>query len=236
MMNSIFWEIVNSYNKKEIAHAFSIILRAHYEKIKMNELGIDKKFELNQMNNFQIVYDDEKFFLTTNKKEIIINNSLFNNLVTKIYQYFKDEYPINYDYKLIDPIFFSLFFYDVLDKIEKVNYDVINISDIRLLRYKSKPVSMDESERYKALIDENYEMYSPFNSNLTIETPKQRLKRSLKSIKEKGYGYNDQYAIFYNDEPYIRDGQHRVAVIKYLYGDIDIKIIRVYLKDNYFYD
>ena len=155
---------------------------------------------------------------------------------SKIYQYFKDEYPINYDYKLIDPIFFSLFFYDVLDKIEKVNYDVINISDIRLLRYKSKPVSMDESERYKALIDENYEMYSPFNSNLTIETPKQRLKRSLKSIKEKGYGYNDQYAIFYNDEPYIRDGQHRVAVIKYLYGDIDIKIIRVYLKDNYFYD
>ncbi len=52
MMNSIFWEIVNSYNKKEVAHAFSIILRAHYEKIKMNELVIDKELNAKKVKGW----------------------------------------------------------------------------------------------------------------------------------------------------------------------------------------
>lgn len=148
---------------------------------------------------------------------------------------FKKKYPINFDYKLIDPIYFSIFFYDLLDKIVKVKYDNINISKIKLLRKNASAVSMNESERYKALLDKNYKMYSPFNSNLAIHSPRDRLDNALKSISNNGYGYNNQYAIFYNDEPYLRDGQHRVAALKYLYGDIDIKIIRFYLKENFFY-
>ena len=129
-----------------------------------------------------------------------------------------------------------MFFYDLLDKIIDVKYDKINIKDIKLLRKGLKPVSINESERYKALIDSSYEMYSPFKSNLFIDTPRDRLNNVLNIVKENGYGKNDQYAILYNDEPYLRDGQHRVSALKYIYGDIDIYVIRFYLKDNYFYE
>ena len=220
-----------NYSKKDIAHIYSIILRANFELIKQHDNN--RLFELKQMDNFIIKYD-RNFNLIFDNKTFIINN--LNDLIKYIYKYFEREYPINYDYKLIDPIYFSLFFYDLLDKIIMVKEDIINIKDIRLLRYKSNPVTMEDSERYKALIDKNYKMFSPFKSNLMCETPEERLNNILKSISKKGYGYNNQVAIFYNDEPYIRDGQHRVSAVKYLSGDIDIKIIRFYLKGNFFYE
>lgn len=222
-----------NYNEKNIVHIYSIILRANYELMKQKENAT--KFELKQMDNFIIRYNND-FELILNNKIFFLKEDKIRSLVNYIYEYFNDKYPIEYDYKLIDPIYFSLFFYDLLDKIIKVKIDVINIKDIRLLRYKADPVTMENSERYKALLDKTYKMYSPFKSNLVSETPEERLNNILNSIKEKGYGFKNQLAIFYNNEPYIRDGQHRVSAVKYLYGDIDIKIVRFYLKDNYFYE
>ena len=230
-MKSIIDYIESNYSKKDIAHIYSIILRANFELIKQNDNDIP--FELKQMDNFIIKYNNEFNLIFDNK--IFTINSL-NKLTEYIYIYYEKEYPIDYDYRLIDPIYFSLFFYDVIDKIIMVKEDIINIKDIRLLRYNSEPVTIENSERYKALIDKNYKMFSPFKSNLICETPEERLNNILKSIKEKGYGYDNQVAIFYNDEPYIRDGQHRVSAVKYLSGDIDIKIIRFYLKGNFFYE
>ena len=230
-MKNITDYIESNYNRKDIAHIYSIILRANFELIKSNDNNIS--FELKQMNNFIVKYD-KGFSLIFDNKIFTINNP--NKLIKYVYNYYEKEYPIDYDYKLIDPIYFSLFFYDLLDKIIMVKEDIINIKNIRLLRYKSDSVSMENSERYKALIDKNYKMFSPFKSNLICETPEERLNNILKSIKEKGYGYDNQVAIFYNDEPYIRDGQHRVSAVKYLCGDIDIKIVRFYLKGDFFYE
>ena len=234
-MNELKKEIINNYDSKEKNHIFSIILRAWHETKKMDSIKKNLNFKLAQMEDFIINYDNGKFEFSFNNKKIEITIDEINELVEDIYVYFNEKYPTDYDYKLIDPVYFSLFFYDVLDKIINIKYDVINISDIRLLRYNSNPVKMEESERYKALVDKNHKMYSPFKSNLIIETPEKRLENALMSIKKNGYGYNGKYEIFYNDEPYIRDGQHRVSAIKYLYGDIDLKILRIYLKDNYFY-
>lgn len=229
-MKKLIEYVEHNYNRKDIAHIYSIILRTNYEMIKH-----DNSFELNQMDNFNIKYNNE-FEFTLDNNIFKITKEKIKELVNYIYNYYEKEYPINYDYKLIDPIYFSLFFYDILDKIIHVKEDTINIKDIRLLRYKSNPVKMEDSERYKALLDTNYKMYSPFKSNSVNETPEERLQNILKSIKEKGYGYDNQIAVFYNDESYIRDGQHRVSAVKYLNGDTDIKIIRFYLKDNYFYE
>ena len=229
-MKKLIEYVEHNYNRKDIAHIYSIILRTNYEMIKH-----DNSFQLNQMDNFNIKYNNE-FEFTLDNNIFKITKEKIKELVNYIYNYYEKEYPINYDYKLIDPIYFSLFFYDILDKIIHVKEDTINIKDIRLLRYKSNPVKMEDSERYKALLDTNYKMYSPFKSNSVNETPEERLQNILKSIKEKGYGYDNQIAVFYNDESYIRDGQHRVSAVKYLNGDTDIKIIRFYLKDNYFYE
>lgn len=227
---------INNMNEQDINHLYSIILRAWYELLEMRKCNKIQSFVLNQMENFEISFTGEHFVLSIKKTQIIKDESDMDKIVDKIYKYFSEKYPINYDYRLIDPIYFSLFFYDVVDKIIDIKYDKINISDIKLLRKNSFPVCMDQSERFKALVDQNYKMYSPFKSNLIINTPEERLNNALISILNKGYGYKEQYAIFYNNEPYLRDGQHRIASLKYLYGDIDVKIIRFYLKNNYFYE
>lgn len=235
MLYKIFRFLNNRFDDKEIAHMNSIILRMWYEYVNMQANNQDIIINLNQMNNFEIKYENKHFILIIFQSIFQLNKRQMALLIKEIYEYFGKKYPINFDYKLINPIYFSIFFYDLLDKIVKVKYDCINISQIKLLRKNSVAVSIEQSERYKALLDETYEMYSPFSSNLKIDTPRKRLEKNLESILQNGYGYNNQYAIFYNDEPYLRDGQHRAAILKYLYGDIDIKIVRFYLKDNYFY-
>jgi len=235
MVEKIESFVINKSDKC-VAHIYSIILRAWHEEKYMRSKNIKKDFCLRQMEGFQISFKDRYFKLNIDNNIIVLNINDMNNLSEYIYEYFKIKYPINYDYKLIDTVYFSLFFYDLLDKIIDVKYDKINIKDIKLLRKGLKPVSINESERYKALIDSSYEMYSPFKSNLFIDTPRDRLNNVLNIVKENGYGKNDQYAILYNDEPYLRDGQHRVSALKYIYGDIDIYVIRFYLKDNYFYE
>lgn len=227
--------IINNLNEVDINHAYSIFLRANYEIQIMNMKKNKISFFLNQMENFTIEYND-LIIIDINDRRFELSEKELNQYCHKIYNYFNDKYDYGYDYKKIDPIYFSLFFYDVLNKIINIKEDTINIKDIMLLRYKSNPVKFDKSERYKALVEKNYKMYSPFKSNLIIQTQEERLNTIFKSIEDNGYGINEKYAIFYNDEPYIRDGQHRVAVLKYLYGDIDIKIIRIYLKNNYFFD
>lgn len=235
MINKIINGIINNYNDKDIAHIFSIILRMWYEKKNMDLITQTINFEIKQMNNFIIKSNQKNIQLVFNNKTYEITQKSLDDLIKYIYAYFNKKYPINYNYKLIDPIYFSLFFYDLLDKIIYISYDMINISDIRLLRYNSLPVKMEQSECYKALLNNNYEMYCPFKSNLIINTPKERLENILLSIKKHNYGYNEQYAIFYNDEPFLRDGQHRIAAVKYLNGDLDIKIVRIHLKNNFFY-
>lgn len=235
MNNDFIKKVICNYSYNDINHIFSIVLRAWFEKKNMDSSDVYADFELKQMDRFVIKFNSDSFNFILDGETIKISFEEIDKIVEYIYEYFEETYPIDYDYRLIDPIYFSLFFFDVLDKIINVEYDVINISDIRLLRYNSTPVTMNESERFKALKDSKYIMYSPFKSNLLIDTPESRLNKALNSVRANGYGYNGKYAIFYNDEPYIRDGQHRVSVVKYLYGDIDVKILRFYLKNNYFY-
>lgn len=225
----------NNFIQSEVNHALSIILRAYDEIQYMILKGKNIKFELKQMKGFTVSYDTFYVSLIMGSEKLCFQYDKFEHLVEEIYAYFQNKYPINYDYKLIDPIYFSLFFYDLLDKIVDVKYDIVNVSDFKLLRHNSAPVSMEESESYKALINNGKRIYTPFKSNHIIDSDYDRLKASLNSIKENGYPYHDKLVILYNDEMFIRDGQHRIAVLKYLFGDVDVKVVRFYLKDNYFY-
>ncbi len=186
MLNIIFDILNNRFDDKNIAQMCALILRSWYEQynIKLNKKELN--FELIQMSNFKIKFNNHLFELNIFRQTIMINEQEMEFLVEEIYNYFQKKYPINFDYKLIDPIYFSIFFYDLLDKIVKVKYDNINISKIKLLRKNASAVSMNESERYKALLDKNYKMYSPFNSNLAIHSPRDRLDNALKSISNNG--------------------------------------------------
>lgn len=53
-----------------------------------------------------------------------------------------------------------------------------------------------------------------------------RFNSLLKSIKENGYPFNDKYICVYKDESIVRDGRHRAAILRYLWGNRIIPVVR----------
>ena len=79
-MKSITNYIEANYCKKDIAHIYSIILRANFELIKLQDNNIS--FELRQMDKFIIKYN-KKFDLIFDNKIFTINS--LNKLIEYIY-------------------------------------------------------------------------------------------------------------------------------------------------------
>lgn len=64
-----------------------------------------------------------------------------------------------------------------------------------------------------------------------IISNEQRIMFCLEKIKREGYPYDNSYIMLDNCNTVI-DGQHRAAVLYYLYGDITVKVHRLVLKDE----
>ena len=231
MFEKICWiKEKNKINEIDFIHVISIILRCYSEiEYMQNKNKYLNNFTLNQMKNFKIEKCYERINFTFNSETLVLSNVELNILVEEIYSFLEKNYPIGYNYKLIDPIYMSLFLYEFIPRITNTKVDEIEVNDFMLLRKNSNPVPLECSESYKALQKGECVIYTPFNSNHLIDSDYDRLMETLSSIKKNGYPYLGKYIILYNDEPYIRDGQHRASVIKYLYGNIKIPVLRIYI-------
>lgn len=221
-------------NECEFNHILSILLRTYneIEYMKRKNKIIDH-FTLEQMENLKITKIKEIIKIDYKEEQLTLTVNQLQNISEDIYNYFNKKYPIHYDYRKIDPIYLSLFLYAFLPNIKKVKLDEVFIDDFKLLRRNSNPVTLEESESYKALkLGKECKVYTPFNSNHIVDSDYERLMESVNSIKEHGYPYLEQYIILYNDEFYIRDGQHRASVLKYLYGNIKVPVLRIYIEGD----
>ena len=61
----------------------------------------------------------------------------------------------------------------------------------------------------------------------------ENLKRLQDSIKSNGYPHEHRYIVLFGDQPYIRDGQHRAAILRHLHGNIKIPILRVLFQEGF---
>lgn len=227
----------NKYSNEKINHLFSIILRAWDEIKYMKAKKKNVDFKIEQMDEFLVEKINASIFLIIRETKIELTLNDLDKLADEIYGYFETKYPINYNYRDFDPIFVSLFLYEYIGKIKEIKFDNVYIDDFKLLRKNSDPVSLDFSESYKALIsNDNRQIYTPFKSNHIIDNDYDRLNVSLNGIKKYKYPAFNKYIILYNDEPFIRDGQHRASVIKYLYGNIKVDVLRLYIDEVYVHD
>lgn len=220
--------------EEDFLHILTIILRANteidYAKKRMKWLN---DFILNEMENFTIEKHTDKIKLKCYDNLINITVDELGKISEEIYNYLNENYNIGFNYKNFDPVYMSLFLYKHISKITNVVRDEFYIDDFRLLRRNSAPVTLESSESYKALKrGHECEIYTPFNSNRLVDNDYERLVQSLDSIKKYGYPYGEQYIIVYNDQPYIRDGQHRASILKHLYGNIKVPILRIYIKGD----
>lgn len=140
-----------------------------------------------------------------------------------------------FDLRDFDPLFLN-FYSSIFVDLESVTIDKIRIGDIIILKNYRLPFyrHLNQSRDYKALKGQENELNSyKTQVNLLGQTNRERLDSMLKSIRENGYPYNDEYIILRNDQSVLLDGQHRASCLLYLYGpDFEIPVMRFHFKDK----
>lgn len=150
----------------------------------------------------------------------ILSNDLCDSINNLISIKGFDIYPINKTY------FESFLWKDLLD-LKEVRIEKVRLSDLLCPNSKGKLVKLKDSRGVKALLGDTAENDIYRSSHHIGQTSKDRLERALKGIKENPYPFKGQYIILYNYDYIIRDGQHRASCLYYLYGDIEIDVMRL---------
>ncbi|HID34219.1 MAG TPA: hypothetical protein EYP25_06545 [Anaerolineae bacterium] len=130
---------------------------------------------------------------------------------------------------------------NLLPNLNNITIEEISLSKLKCIvysKYKTdlilmKVVPIYETPAYKYLQGDKkdfleYQQFNYFN----VDNEK-RLLKILKSVKINKYPYKDKYIVLFNDQDIIRDGQHRAAVLAYLYGlDTKIKVLRFHFSNK----
>ena len=184
--------------------------------------------------DISIIYNNENIDIITNKKnKTCITISELNNLCNMIYSLYDNVYRIVYDIRKFDSPYLALFLWKRLEYIECVEIENVYIDSLVVPKGKEDTRHLEETIFYKCLLEgKEFDIPTVFPSNHIHENSYDRLIKSLKSIKQNGYPYNNKYIILYNNEMIIRDGQHRACCLKYLYGNISIPVMRIHLNNN----
>ena len=124
--------------------------------------------------------------------------------------------------------------YIIAAKIENVMIDDL------FVMYQGKKTKIINTAYYNTLVQKK-EIFIPtvFHTNHINVSNYERVLNVFESVKKYNYPLNNQYIILYNDKYEIRDGQHRACSLRYLYGNIEIPIKRIYFDEvevNKFYN
>ena len=147
------------------------------------------------------------------------------------YQLFQMYYPKNIRYDRLDPVFFSEELCLRLSDLFLVKRDRVEIDDLQVLNEAGEAVPLADSRYYRILQrKESFAEGEISPSTHLIETDGERLKKIEKSIKKFGYPMDQHYLVLYQNEMIVRDGKQRACVMKKLYGNETIDVLRFCFK------
>jgi hypothetical protein len=126
-----------------------------------------------------------------------------------------------------------------LSELEDIKIEEISLSKLRCIvrsNYKWHPNllkirSIENTPVYKYLKGEKEDFINYYQHNYRNTNNEKRLLKNMNSIKKNKYPYNDEYIVIFDGQNYIRDGQHRAAILAHLYGlDSKIKVMVFYFR------
>lgn len=209
------------YLKDESIEYSGILCQLNY---KENKIYIKKE------DNIQIKINEENFKIKLEELEM---------LAEKIYEFYEKIYRFNFSIRDIDPMFLSNFLWKKLNYIIAAKIENVMIDDLFVM-YQGKKTKIINTAYYNTLVQKK-EIFIPtvFHTNHINVSNYERVLNVFESVKKYNYPLNNQYIILYNDKYEIRDGQHRACSLRYLYGNIEIPIMRIYFDEvevNKFYN
>lgn len=185
------------------------------------------KVEDNIGESIHIHYDELRIDLTVAEFLTISSDMIesLNNLIDV-----KGFNARNYD-----PLFIEMcsgFLMDLVEveqttiKLEELKVQTVGMFGLPVMR------SISRSRVTKALNGNAKEQMNHKQENYRGLTNLDRMDLAYRSVKENGYPYKDQFIVLFNDQNFIRDGQHRAAALYHLGGNKEIPIVRWHFKDR----
>ena len=196
------------------------------------------KLEKNHVNKSMVWLDDnfgESIHIHIDDIRVDLSVQEFETLNTDLCFILNDLLRIeNFDISKIDPVYLSLWLWPKLSEIKRVNIENVKLGDLLVRSMDGKKIEkLKESVELKALLQESNENdFYNRKSNHYGQSDTQRLQSILDSIRQNGYPYDGKYIILFDNSSLIRDGQHRASCLYFLYGNIDIPIMRLYFNEN----
>ena len=225
-------------SEEEAIELMVTLLRANYE---VNYL-IERKKEI--VSSASIVplelITKSAYNLTISflKQKIVVSILEFENIdystdeysdyCEEIYQLLNREYGKGFDFKLFSPIYLEhMLGIDLpnIKRIEQCKTDILSLTVFD--REGPSKVRIYEHEIYNQLKTGDFKQGRKTTNHL-FENNEERIRNVLSKVKKDS---KDACAVVYGDEDVVRDGTHRLACMYFLYGNIEIPIIRIYVKN-----
>lgn len=131
-----------------------------------------------------------------------------------------------FNVRKFDPAFLVKDLWPLLPSLQSVKSDKVMLSslyapfDVKFLKLKDS-IGLQQLNNRESL------KKKPLAPHIG-QSEEERMSQVLESVEKHGYPYNDEYIVLYGDEMIIHDGQHRASCLYYLYGDIEIPVLRLY--------
>lgn len=221
------------------------ILRANYEIVYIRDKKTDLFdkiatgiLEIIKKKRYELVICLENHIITVEifgKHFLNYDFDSFEQQCEIIYSFLKHNYGNgDIDYKIFSPTYLEHMLGVDIPQIERVEYTTEKILSLMLYERSgvAKPmkVRINEHSLFRKLqqgfIDDGYK-----STNHIFENNAERINNVMKEVNESTKIFP---VVVYGEEDVVRDGTHRLACLYYLYGNIDIPVIRVYVKKPYY--
>lgn len=248
--NCIYLYTKNQLFERELCEIEAIeimvtLLRANYEiaylrkrRPKLCKTGRYKTLEIMKKEIYGLdisLRDHTITMILFEKYRILYGYDSFDEQCESIYSFLSHNYGKGtIDYKIFSPTYLEHMLGVDIPQIEKVEHTKEKIMTLELYERAGlaapAKVRISEHSLYKQLqhgyADNGFKV-----TNHIYENNVERMHNVMEEIKKSVKIYP---VVVYGNENVVRDGTHRLACLYYLYGNIDVPVIRVYVAKPYY--
>lgn len=179
--------------------------------------------------NLTVSYYKQRIVLSVFElKDVNFSLNEYSSYCEEIYQLLDREYGKGFSFKLLSPVYLEHMLGIDLPNIEKIEMCKTDILSLSIFdREGPCKVKIYEHDIYKQLNTGVFKEGRKTTNHL-FENNEERIRNILTEVQKDS---KNACAVVYGDEDVVRDGTHRLACMYFLYGNIEIPIIRIYVNN-----
>jgi len=182
---------------------------------------------------FLYVLMNQQISIVLQGKQYCFSSGDFTEYTEYLYQMLNTVHGFpDFDYHNLDPVFMEYMLCVDLPYLYAVKNEEIYLDDLRIYSGETESQQIKESKYFEMMKGEQIQN-TITKTNLNQQTHEERVRLLLQNL-ETGFQPEESAIVVYNNSDIIRDGSHRAGWLYRKYGNIKIKILRMFFSRNYY--